>query len=110
MSSPHSSSAGREGLDALLAASAYSENIHVFFVGEGVQQLLSDQQPELLLSRNYISSFKLMDLYDIENIYVCQKGLEERGLLDANKAFEAQVTSSQDMASLMANCHQLLSF
>ncbi|MEZ2697341.1 DsrE family protein, partial [Hafnia alvei] len=31
---PHTSSAGREGLDALLAASAFSEDIQVFFIGD----------------------------------------------------------------------------
>lgn len=30
---PHTSSAGREGLDALLAASAFSEDIQVFLLG-----------------------------------------------------------------------------
>lgn len=40
---PHTSSAGREGLDALLAASAFSEDIQVFFVGDGVFQLLPNQ-------------------------------------------------------------------
>ncbi|PMJ91149.1 sulfurtransferase complex subunit TusC [Vibrio sp. 10N.261.55.A7] len=110
LSGPHCSSAGREGLDALLAASAYCEDIHVFFIGEGVQQLISGQQPSELLSRDYISGFKLMDLYDIENVYLCQKGLEERGLLDVEKIIDAKVSSSHDIAALMASCHQLLSF
>lgn len=43
---PHGSSAGREGLDALLAASALSENIGAFFLSDGVLQLLPQQQPE----------------------------------------------------------------
>ncbi|MCK6265225.1 sulfurtransferase complex subunit TusC [Vibrio sp. ZSDE26] len=109
-SPPHSTSAGREGLDALLAASAYSEDIYVFFIGDGVAQAISSQQPEQLLSRDYISSFKLMDLYDIEQVYVCQAALEQRGLLDASMAFEASVVSSQEITALMADCHHLLSF
>ncbi|GAL38167.1 tRNA 5-methylaminomethyl-2-thiouridine synthase TusC [Vibrio maritimus] len=36
---PHASAAGREGLDALLATSAFTEDIKVFFVGDGVNQL-----------------------------------------------------------------------
>ncbi|WP_016682733.1 sulfurtransferase complex subunit TusC, partial [Yersinia pestis] len=43
---PHGSSAGREGLDALLATSALSEDIGVFFISDGVLQLLPQQQPE----------------------------------------------------------------
>lgn len=43
---PHGGAGGREGLDALLATSALSEDLGVFFVGDGVLQLLPGQQPE----------------------------------------------------------------
>lgn len=33
---PHGSSSGREGLDALLATSALTEDLGVFFIGDGV--------------------------------------------------------------------------
>ncbi|WGW00031.1 sulfurtransferase complex subunit TusC [Vibrio sp. YMD68] len=108
--SPHSTSAGREGLDALLAASAYCEDIYVFFVGDGVTQLVSAQQPERVLSRDYISTFKLMDLYDIEHVYACRTGLEERGLLNVEMAFDVRILPSDEIASQMASCHHLLSF
>lgn len=45
-SAPHSTSKGREGLDAILAASAYSEDIQIFFIGDGVLQLLKNQEPK----------------------------------------------------------------
>ena len=40
-SAPHGSASGREGLDALLATSALTEDIGVFFLGDGVFQLLA---------------------------------------------------------------------
>lgn len=43
---PHGTSAGREGLDALLATSALTEDIGVFFMADGVFQLIPGQQPE----------------------------------------------------------------
>ena len=43
---PHGTSAGREGLDALLATSALTEDIGVFFIADGVFQLMPAQQPE----------------------------------------------------------------
>ncbi len=48
---PHGGAGGREGLDALLATSALSEDLGVFFVGDGVLQLLPGQQPEKILAR-----------------------------------------------------------
>lgn len=82
-SAPHGSASGREGLDALLATSALSEDLGVFFIGDGVFQLLSDQKPGAVLARDYIATFKLMSLYDIENCWMCAASLRERGLSTA---------------------------
>ncbi|MBP1132954.1 tRNA 2-thiouridine synthesizing protein C [Serratia sp. PL17] len=78
--SPHGSAGGREGLDALLATSALSEEVGVFFIGDGVLQLLPGQQPEKILARNYIATFGVLPLYDVEQCYLCQASLQERGL------------------------------
>ena len=77
---PHGSAAGREGLDAVLATSALSEDIGVFFIGDGVLQLLPGQQPEKILARNYIATFGVLPLYDVENCYLCATAIKERGL------------------------------
>lgn len=109
-SAPHSTSAGREGLDAVLAASAYSDDIVLFFVGSGVTQLIASQSPEQVLSRDYISAFKLLDLYDIEQIYLCQQSIDEFGLGVASWVIDAQKISPQQIAQLLAQCDQVLTF
>lgn len=47
------SAISREGMDALLAATAFcNENeLAVFFIDDGVLNLLSDQKPELILRK-----------------------------------------------------------
>jgi len=77
---PHGSAAARETQDAILATSALTEDLSVFFIGDGVFQLLKNQAPKQIGSRNFAATFKLFDLYDIENIYVCQDSLLERGI------------------------------
>ncbi|HBO38973.1 MAG TPA: sulfurtransferase complex subunit TusC [Pasteurellaceae bacterium] len=80
--SPHGSSSGREGLDAVLAASAFchEDEIAVFFMDDGVFNLLPNQQPELILQKDFISGLKLLDLYEIENRYVCSQSLQRLDL------------------------------
>ncbi|MDU5840182.1 MAG: sulfurtransferase complex subunit TusC [Haemophilus parainfluenzae] len=70
---PHGNAISREGLDALLAATAFcdEEEIGVFFIDDGVLNLLDGQNPELLLQKDFIRTFKLLDLYDIEQRFVC---------------------------------------
>ena len=87
---PHGSAAGREGLDALLATSALTEDIGVFFISDGVLQLLISQQPAGILARDYISTFKLLPLYDIEQCWICAASLRERGL-DESASFVIDV-------------------
>ncbi len=77
---PHGQAGGREGLDAVLAASALSDELGVFFLGDGVYQLLAGQQPAVILARDYAPTFKLFGLYDIESVFLCQASLAERQL------------------------------
>lgn len=87
---PHGTSNGREGLDALLATAALSDAIGVFFVGDGVLHLITEQQPGAIYARDYIATLKLLALYDIDTVYACQKSLHERGI-NQNEAFNIQV-------------------
>ncbi|WWO97795.1 MAG: sulfurtransferase complex subunit TusC [Candidatus Dasytiphilus stammeri] len=77
--SPHGSSSGREGLDLILATLSFPKKIGLFFIGDGVLQLNVNQHTDHILSRNYISTFKVLDLYKISS-YVCSASLDERGL------------------------------
>ena len=79
---PHGNAISREGLDALLAATAFcdEEEIGIFFVDDGVLNLLDGQNPELLLQKDFIRTFKLLDLYDIEQRFVCADSLDQYNL------------------------------
>ena len=79
---PHGNAISREGLDALLAATAFcdEEEIGVFFIDDGVLNLLDGQNPELLLQKDFIRTFKLLDLYDIEQRFVCTDSLDQYNL------------------------------
>jgi len=79
---PHGNAISREGLDTLLAATAFcdEEDIGVFFVDDGVLNLLDGQNPELLLQKDFIRTFKLLDLYDIEQRFICADSLDQYNL------------------------------
>ncbi|CCN33170.1 putative tRNA 5-methylaminomethyl-2-thiouridine synthase TusC [Vibrio nigripulchritudo POn4] len=109
-SAPHSTSAGREGVDALLAASAYCEDITVLFIGDGVTQLVSAQDTSSIQSKNYLPMFKLFDLYDIESVYVCEFSLKERGLAQAELVIDAQRQSKADLVQHLQSSNKVLTF
>jgi len=108
---PHGSSAGREGLDAVMAVSALSEDIALFFVSDGVMQLLGDQQPEKILARNYIATFGVLPLYDLENFYVCSAALAERGIAaEALTALPVEVLTPEALRATLNDYDQIISF
>lgn len=94
---PHGVAAGREGLDAVLACSALTDEISVFFIGDGVYQLVAGQQPAAILGRDYTPTFKLFGLYDIEQVYLCDESLSERQLTVDQLLFPAQRLSRAEI-------------
>ncbi|MDN8724084.1 sulfurtransferase complex subunit TusC, partial [Staphylococcus aureus] len=61
----------------------------VFFISDGVFQLLPGQKPDAVLARDYIATFKLFDLYDIDQCWICAASLRERGLENVNFVVDA---------------------
>ena len=82
---PFGSSLSREGLDALLAASAFcdEEEIAICFLFDGVFNLLKKPQPDQILQKDHIATFKLLELYELSECFVCQQSVAERGLARA---------------------------
>ena len=108
---PHGSSAGREGLDALLATSALTEDIGVFFVGDGVFQLLPNQQPEKILSRNYIVTYGVLSLYDIDQCFICAESLASRGLSSVNNwVLDVETLAEEELRAKFAEYDVVMTF
>lgn len=110
-SAPHGSASGREGLDALLATSALTEDIGVFFLGDGVFQLLAGQQPQAILARDYIATFKVLPLYDIDNLYVCADSLASRGLNGTVQlVLDVEILASAALREQLSHYDTILTF
>ncbi|WP_367679865.1 sulfurtransferase complex subunit TusC [Buchnera aphidicola] len=77
---PHGDHCSREGLDYVLASSLFFQKIGLFFIGDGVFQILKNQQPKKIFSKNYISAFCILPTYNFSNFFVCSNSLLERGL------------------------------
>ncbi|VFP88751.1 Protein TusC [Buchnera aphidicola (Cinara piceae)] len=74
-SAPHGNSISREGLDLILSFSVFSNKIALFFIDDGVFQLMKHQKPELIKLYNYSLSFKILSLYDIKDFFFVKNQL-----------------------------------
>ena len=107
---PHGSAIARETQDAILATSALTEDLSVFFVGDGIYQLLKEQAPQQIGTRNFATTFKLFDLYDIENIYVCQESLAMRGIDASQLLIEVTYLSAEQLNAHIRKHAKILNF
>jgi tRNA 2-thiouridine synthesizing protein C len=101
---PYGNATGREGLDALLATSAYSENIAAFFMDDGVYQLIAHQKPATILAKDHSAMFKLCELYDVDDIYVSATSLAERNITPEQLVIPVTVLTTDELY------HQLLAY
>ena len=109
---PHGNAISREGLDALLAATAFcdEEEIDVFFIDDGVLNLLDGQNPELLLQKDFIRTFKLLDLYDIEQRFVCADSLDQYNLQTEQLIISAEKIDRTSLINKLSQAEKVFTF
>ena len=109
---PHGNTSSREGLDALLAATAFcdEEEIGVFFVDDGVLNLLDGQNPELLLQKDFIRTFKLLDLYDIEQRFVCADSIDQYNLQTEQLIISAEKIDRTSLINKLSQAEKVFTF
>ena len=109
---PYGNTISREGLDALLAATAFcdEEEIGVFFIDDGVLNLLDGQNPELLLQKDFIRTFKLLDLYDIEQRFVCADSLDQYNLQTEQLIISAEKIDRTSLINKLSQAEKVFTF
>lgn len=109
---PHGTAQSREGLDALLAATAFcdEDDIGVFFLDDGIFNLLSNQNPERLLQKDFIRTFKLLDLYEIEHRFICAESLQKWGIEEEQLVISAQKIDRTTLFAKLNQAEKLLTF
>lgn len=109
---PFGTATAREGLDALLAASAFcdEEALAVCFLDDGVFNLLVDQKPEFIGQKDHISAFKLLSLYDLNESFICRQSLVERGLDYSNLLPVAREVSRRELFDVLSQAEKVLTF
>lgn len=95
---PYGNSLAREALDVALTAATFDQPVAMLFLGDGVLQLVRDQQPAAIAQKALDKQLAALPLYDVETIYVEAAALSARGLDAADLALPVQLLSSEQIA------------
>ena len=80
-------------------------------ISSGGDQILQGQQPDAVLARDYIATFKLLGLYDIDQCWLCAASLRERGLQQgSNFVIDATALEPEDLRRELGNYDVILRF
>ena len=102
---PYGTGYGMEALDALLAASAFEQELCVAFFDDGVYQLKRDQNPAVLGFKHYTKTFAAFDDFGIDCVLVERESLIDRGL-DRADLIEVLLEDGGDAVSIIP-AHEL---
>ena len=96
----------------MLAATAFcdEEEIGVFFIDDGVLNLLDGQNPEVLLQKDFIRTFKLLDLYDIEQRFVCADSLDQYNLQTEQLIISAEKIDRTSLINKLNQAEKVFTF
>ncbi|MGI0116431.1 sulfurtransferase complex subunit TusC [Zooshikella sp. RANM57] len=107
---PYQSIAGKEGLDLALVAATFEQSVSLFFIGDGVWQLVKDQQPELINQKNISASFGALELYGIEDIYTDVSALKNYNLIEQDLVITTQVMALDKLGTVIASHDIIINF
>jgi len=99
-----------ESLEVVLIAATFDQDVSLVFLDDGVYELLKGQNTKAIGMKNFSPTYRALDGYDVEKLYVERESLDARGLSEADLLVPVEVLGSSEMAALMAEQDVVLSF
>ena len=91
-----------ECLEVVLVAAAFDQDVSVVFVDDGVYQLKKNQETTGIGMKNFSNTYRALDDYDVEKIYVEQESLALRGLTADDLIIAVEVIGTEKLSHIMA--------
>ncbi|MCG9696649.1 sulfurtransferase complex subunit TusC [Shewanella sp. Isolate11] len=104
---PHGNASSREGLDLALLSASFEQEISLVFADDGVLNLLKEQQPSLIGGRDFISTFKALPLYDIDNTYACKQSMNERGISESQSLIDVELLELDEIKQQLTQADEV---
>ena len=99
-----------ESLEVVLITATFDQDVSLVFMDDGVYEIVKGQNSKAIGIKNYSPTYRALDGYDVEKLYVERESMQARGLTEADLLVPVEVLSSAEMADLMAEQEVVLSF
>ena len=99
-----------ESLEVVLIAAAFDQDVSLAFIDDGVYQVVKGQHTKGIDVKNFSPTFRALEGYDIEKLYVEKESMEARGLKEDDFIVPVKVVNAQEMTDIMETQDVVLSF
>lgn len=99
-----------EGLEVVLISAAFEQDVHLVFMDDGVYQLKKGQNTKAIEVKNFSPTYRALEGYDIEKLYVEQESMEARGLTPDDLVVDVEVRTSAEIGAMMNDMDVVISF
>jgi tRNA 2-thiouridine synthesizing protein C len=107
---PYGSVYALEGLEVVLISAAFDQDVSLAFIDDGVYQLVKGQDTKAAGMKNFSPTYRALEGYDIEKLYVERESLQARGIAETDLLVEVKVLGQGEMAALMDEQDVLIGF
>jgi len=107
---PYGSIYALEALEVVLIGAAFEQDVCMMFLDDGVFQLKKDQDTKALGVKNFSPTYRALEMYDVEKIYVEKESMEVRGLTADDLIIPVEVKSNEEVTKMMTEMDVLLNF
>src|SRR5487761_2207570 len=107
---PHGTIYALESLEVVLITAAFDQDVSLVFLDDGAFQLRKGQQTKGIETKNFSSTYRALEGYDIEKLYVEKESLEARGLIEDDLLVDVMVLDRVALGALMDQQDVVLSF
>jgi len=99
-----------ESLEVVLIGAAFEQDVSLVFLDDGVYQIKKGQDTQGVQMKNFSPTYRALEMYDVEKLYVSRQSLEERGLTEEDLLVDVEVLDASQLADLMDEQDVILSF
>lgn len=107
---PYGSIYALESLEVVLIGAAFDQDCSLVFCDDGVYQLKKGQNTEAVEMKNFSPTYRALEMYDVEKLYVSRESMQQRGLTEEDLIVDVEVLSDAELADLMDEQDVIFSF
>ena len=99
-----------ESLEVVLIAATFDQDVSLVFMDDGIFEIAKGQNTKAIEMKNFSPTYRALDGYDVEKLYVERESMEARGFTEADFVVPVEVLSATELGQLMAEQDVVLSF